>query len=175
MHSVAGTLREHRRDAFKNKGIKENVSCVYEKTHSPLLSLFLFQMQKKQKGQERFGRHHNTEVTFCAIVEVLLFFSYCLAHIRNEIKTMLMTREGQSLCWDGWLFERKYVYLCTLPHCFENKTKPTLFTLTISFSESNLQPAWDLQNVSSNLSHLTLPSNQESCYITEVTEAWYQI
>lgn len=69
---------------------------VYEKTYSPPHSLFVFQMQKKQNGQERFGRHHNTGVTFCAIVDVLLFFSYCLVHIKNEIKTMLMTREGQS-------------------------------------------------------------------------------
>lgn len=92
---------------------------VYEKTYSSLHSLFVFQMQKKQK--ERLGRHCNTEVTFCAIVYVLLFFSYCLVRIKNEIKTMLMTREGQSLCWDRWLFERKHAYLCTLPHWLEEK------------------------------------------------------
>lgn len=65
---------------------------VYEKIDSLLHSPFVFQMQKKQKGQERCGRCHNTEVTFCAAVNVVLFFSYCPVQRQNEIKTMLLRR-----------------------------------------------------------------------------------
>lgn len=101
-----------------------SVLCIWKDIFPAPFSVF--QMQKKQEGQERFGRHHNMEVTFCAIVDVLLFFSYCFVHIKNEIKTMLMTREGQSLCWARWLLERKHAYLCTLPHCFEEKLRCVL-------------------------------------------------
>lgn len=27
----------------------------------------------------------------------------------------------KSLCWARWLLKRKHAYLCTLPHCFEEK------------------------------------------------------
>lgn len=85
-------------------------------------------MQRKQKGQERFGRQYSTEVPFCALVGVLLFFSYCLVHIKNEMETMLMAREGQSLCWARWLLERKHAYLCSSPRCFAEK-RPWLLPL----------------------------------------------
>lgn len=95
VHILTRALNKHRRNAVKNKKNKrELVPYVYEKMHSPLLSLFLFQMQKKQKGQERFGRHRNTEVALCAIVEVGLFFSYCPVRIKDEMKAMLMARGG---------------------------------------------------------------------------------
>lgn len=115
--------------------------------HSPLLSLFLFQMQKKQKGQERFGRHHNTEVTFCAIVEVVLFFSYCPVRIKNEIKAMLMERGGQSPagadgCWRG------DALTCVLPPTPLLGEHPALFALTTTCSESiHVVSALDLQNL----------------------------
>lgn len=119
--------------------------------HSPLLSLFLFQMQKKQKGQERFGRHHNTEVTFCAIVEVVLFFSYCPVRIKNEIKAMLMERGGQSPagadgCWRG------DALTCVLPPPHPPTPllgeHPALFALTTTCSESiHVVSALDLQNL----------------------------
>lgn len=76
------------------------MSDVYEKLYSLLRSPFVFQMQKKQKGQERFGRYHNTEVTFCAAVNVVLFFSYCPLQSQNEIKTTLWWG-GQSPCRRG--------------------------------------------------------------------------
>lgn len=102
--------------------------------HSPLLSLFLFQMQKKQKGQERFGRHHNTEVTLCAIVEVGLFLSYCPVRIKDEIKAMLMERGGQSPagadgCWRG------DELTCVPPPALLGG-RSALFALTTTCSES---------------------------------------
>ena len=142
--------------------------CVYEKAYSPLHSLFVFQMQKKQKGQERFGQHHNTEVTFCVVVDVLLFFSYCLVHVKNEIKPTLMPREGQRLCWDRWLFERTHAYICTLPLCFEGKLPCLLSPCPSQKATFNFLLE---TNEISYLSLLTLPSSWESCYLMEVTEA----
>lgn len=163
MHSLTGALSKHRRNAVK-KNKREQVPYVYEKMHSPLLSLFLFQMQKKQKGQERFGRHHNTEVTFCAIVEVVLFFSYCPVRIKNEIKAMLMERGGQSPagadgCWRG------DALTCVLPPpppaawrapCIVCSHHNLLREHPCGFCIRPAEP--DV-----NLSHLSLPSNRASC------------
>lgn len=88
--------------------------------HHSILSLS-FKCRRSKKVKRDLVNTITRKSLFCSIVDVLLFLSYRLVHIKNEIKTMLMTREGQRLCCARWLLERKRAYLCTLPHCLEEK------------------------------------------------------
>lgn len=77
--------------------------CIQKDIFPTPFSLCLSNAEETKRSGE-FGRYHNTEVTFCASVNAVLFFSHCPIQSQNEIKTMLQVK-------DAACGERKRAYL----------------------------------------------------------------